>query len=821
MKLSIIIVSWNVAQQLEQCLASIFAVRPAALPLEVIVIDNASSDGTGEIVKSRFPDAILIANAENRGFGAACNQGLRVAQSEYICFLNPDTEVNEKALQTLVGYLDSNPTVAMVAPRIVYPDGSMQRSIRRFPTPAALLAIFFKLDRILPFLAPLRNYFAADFDYSRTQEVDQPMGACLMVRKATLDAVGVFDERFFIWFEEVDLCKRVKEAGYKIVYIADESILHHQAKSFRKQDLLTRQRNFYTSARAYLSKHYEHDVFAHIVSGFFRAYTAVVSFLLSLYASIPKKGDDSLFDMRVFAVTFLAIGAVELFSLLVYADAIPVQIAFGIVTVFATILALWRLDVGAGILIAELIIGSKGYLFSIDSWDWRFPIRMALFSAVLLAWGIHFMRDMVVSVREKKGFQYPAIIHSQFRWWYSALAAVIIYGFATGAILGNPVRTIISDGNAWVFFLAAVALYDAFRNRASLPALTALITAALTAQTIKVLLTFYIMGHQGFTKVILTPWYHWIRNTGVGEITALPSMMTRVFFQSQIFTLAGFVCLAAFALIYFLRQCDERKETMRTALMRSFTAYRSLFMLASVLAASLIVSFSRSIWVAGIVTGIVMVGWAALRHASRKALAGFFITVFASSAAGLLLLVAISSIPFPATSGVFDLRSVQERVSDVDEEAAVASRWQLLPVLLTEIRRNPLSGYGFGKTVTYESSDPRVAQQGVPARYTTFAFEWGYLDMWIKLGFVGIAVYIAFLLAIIWYGLSLSNRLKAQKRFWESALSLGVSMGLFALAVTHIFTPYLNHPLGIGIVIIAAIMVERLGERKRLPSDTD
>ncbi|MBI4250568.1 glycosyltransferase [Candidatus Uhrbacteria bacterium] len=813
-KLSIIIVSWNVAKQLEQCLASIFAIRSSALPLEVIVIDNASSDGTVEIVKSRFPDIVLIANAENRGFGAACNQGIQIAQGEYICFLNPDTEVNKNALQTLVDYLDSNRGTALVAPRITYPDGSMQRSIRRFPTPAALLAIFFKLDRVLPLFPALRNYFAKDFDYSRTQEVDQPMGACLMVRKATLDAVGVFDERFFIWFEEVDLCKRIQEAGYKIVYVADATILHHQAKSFKKQDLLTRQKNFYTSARAYLNKHYSHDVFARAVSELFCSYTAAASFLLSLRASTPKKGDDSLFDMRVFAVTFLAIGAAELFSLLVYADVIPALLAFGIISVSATILALWRLDVGAGILIAELIIGSKGYLFSIDSWDWRFPIRMALFSAVLLAWGIHFIRDTVVSIRAKKMFSWPSIIRSRFRWWHVALAAVIIYGFVTGTILGNPVKIIISDGNAWIFFLVAVSLYDAFQSRSSLQVLTALIAAALTAQTVKVFLTFYIMGHQGFTEVILTPWYHWIRNTGVGEITALPSMMTRVFFQSQIFALAGFVCLAAFALVYFIRQCDERKETMHTALMRGFTVHRSLLVFAGVLAASLIVSFSRSIWVAGIATGIAMIGWAIVNRVSRKALTGFFITLFASAAFGLLLLVIISSIPFPTTSGIFDFRSVQERVSDVDEEAAAASRWQLLPVLLTEIRHNPLSGYGFGKTVTYESSDPRVAQQGVSARYTTFAFEWGYLDIWIKLGFAGIAVYVAFLLTIIWYGLSLSHRLKAQKQFWESALSLGVSMGLFALAVTHIFTPYLNHPLGIGIVIIAAIIVERLGETK-------
>lgn len=821
MKLSIVIVSWNVAKQLEQCLASIFAAPSPSLPLEVIVIDNASADTTVEMVRSRFAEVVLITNSENRGFGAACNQGIRAAHGEYVCFLNPDTETSANTLRTLVDYLDSHHDVGMVAPRILYPDGKTQASIRSFPTPRALVTIFFKLDRFLPFLFPLREYYARDFDYSRTQEVEQPMGACLMTRKKVLDEIGVFDEQFFIWFEEVDLCKRIKEAGHKIMYVANATIMHHQAKSFGKQDLLTRQRNFYTSAQLYLNKHFPSDWVGRAVAGIFRTYTRLVSFFLSLRSSIPQKREGSLFDLRIFAAAFLLIGAIEFFSLLVYSDFIPNLFAFVIVTALVGITAIWRLDIGGAILLSELIIGSKGYLFSIDSWDSRFPIRMAIFAVCMFAWGIFVCRDIFAARQKKQPLQLLSITRSRFLWWYVAMGGIIVYGFIAGNIFGYPFGTIVRDGNAWLFFLAAPALYDAFRNRGSIQFLTAVIAAGVSAQTIKVLLTFYIMGHQGFTNVILTPWYYWIRNTGVGEITSLPTMMTRVFFQSQIFALASFASIGAFALVYFMRQCEGRRDTVRAAISKGLKEYRWVMIFQSVLFASLIVSFSRSIWVAVVVAAMALLSWAVMQRISREAFFGFLAMMSASAVVGFLLLVAISGIPFPATSGVFDLRSVQERVSDVEDEAAAASRWQLLPVLVTTIRQNPISGYGFGKTVTYESKDPRITQGDTSARYTTFAFEWGYLDIWIKLGIIGIGVYVAFLLSIIMYGFLLSRQFQNQKRFWESALSLSISMGLIALAVTHVFTPYLNHPLGIGIIIIASIMVERLSEQKRIALSAD
>lgn len=813
MKLSIIIVSWNVAEQLEQCLASVFFALKTSLSFEVIVVDNASSDESADKVRTHYPDAILIANPDNKGFGAACNQGIRIARGEYLCFLNPDTEVDANALQTLVAFLDSHRDVGMVAPRITFPDGIIQRSVRRFPTALSLLAIFFKLDRILPFLAPVRRYYADDFDYTLTQEVDQPMGACLMTRKKVLDSLGVFDEQFFIWFEEVDLCKRIKESGSKIMYVADASITHQRARSFSKQDLLTRQRNFYTSARVYLNKHYPNNAIAYLASGIFHAYTALISFVISLRASIPMSREGTLFDMRVFACVFLVIEVIEFISLLVYTDHISGVLAFVVVTVIACILALWRLDIAVGILLAELVIGSKGYLFSIDSWDWRLPIRMALFATVMLAWAYHVSRTIIGAARNKRPLLWPAITRSRFLWWYVAIGGSIAYGFIAGYIFGHPVGNIIRDGNAWLFFLVVPAFYEAFRNRASISFLTALIAAGLATQTIKVLLTFYVMGHSSFTNAILTPWYHWIRHTGVGEITSLPSTMTRVFFQSQIFALAGLACIGAFALIYFMRQCDERKEAVWSAIAHACTHYRWIVMFSSVLSASVIVSFSRSLWLAGVAAVIILMVWALTLNGTFKALAGFIFMTGMSIGVGLLLLVGISSIPFPATSGVFDIRSLQERVSDVDDEAAAVSRWRLLPELMKAIQNNPIAGYGFGKTVTYDSKDPRIASGSASGSYTTFAFEWGYLDIWIKLGIIGLALYSALLFAVMLQGFLLAKILRERKRFWDAALALGVSMAIITVAITHVFTPYLNHPLGIGILIVAGIMIERLMER--------
>ncbi len=248
MQVSIIIVSWNVKDLLQKCVESIQQYS-SNISYEIIVVDNASTDGTAEMIQ-QFPEVTYIQNNTNAGFAKANNQGITQAQGEYILLLNPDTEFTENTIEQCIGRFDG--TVGVIGCQLHNPDGSIQLSVRRFPTFLSQLAILFKIHKIFPFV--LHNYLAKDFDYTKEAEVDQVMGAFMCIPKKVLDTVGLLDEDFFIWFEEVDLCRRIKQAGFTILYYPDTSIIHHGGTSFAQQMTLKKQWWFFRSALRYFLK---------------------------------------------------------------------------------------------------------------------------------------------------------------------------------------------------------------------------------------------------------------------------------------------------------------------------------------------------------------------------------------------------------------------------------------------------------------------------------------------------------------------------------------------------------------------------------------
>jgi len=250
--LSIVVVNWNVRDLLRRCLRSIFA-APSPAP-EVIVVDNASSDGSAEMVRAEFPQVALIANADNRGFPAGNNQGLAVARGRYVMTLNPDTEIAGAAPGRIVAYLDAHPEIGALGPQLHNPDGSIQSSRRRFPTFATALFESTWLQGIAP-RGVLRRFYVDDVPPDRTQEVDWVTGACLVVRREVLDRVGGFDEGFFMYSEELDWCKRIKSAGWKIVYLPEAQVIHHAGKS-SEQAVAARHSHFQTSKVRYFCKHH-------------------------------------------------------------------------------------------------------------------------------------------------------------------------------------------------------------------------------------------------------------------------------------------------------------------------------------------------------------------------------------------------------------------------------------------------------------------------------------------------------------------------------------------------------------------------------------
>jgi GT2 family glycosyltransferase len=233
MKLSIIIVSWNVRDYVLDCLHSI-AENPPAGQFEVIVVDNASSDGTIEAVKNDWPQVITIANSENRGFAAANNQGIKRSKGRYVFFLNPDTLVHPHALDILTDFMDKNPDVGACGPKLLNKDGSTQRSVRRFPTFRAALHQHTIFRRIGLFRRQYHKWLMKDFTCDTQADVDQLMGAAMMVRRAVIDQIGPMDECFFMYFEEVDLCYRMKHAGWRIMFIPQAVCTHLGGQSARQ-----------------------------------------------------------------------------------------------------------------------------------------------------------------------------------------------------------------------------------------------------------------------------------------------------------------------------------------------------------------------------------------------------------------------------------------------------------------------------------------------------------------------------------------------------------------------------------------------------------
>lgn len=254
MDLSIIIVSWNTKNLLQKCLESIYATSQVG-NFEVFVVDNNSADGSAAMVSEKFPQVKLIASKENLGFAKANNLAIKEATGEYLLILNPDTELYPETLSGALAFMTAHPDAGAMGCKMVYPDGRNQPSVRRLPTIWPITLLLLKLPKIFPNLRAIKHYLAEDFDYSQTQVVEQIMGAFMLIHKKVIERVGAFDERFFTWFEEVDLCRRIVDAGYKIYYYPDIKIIHHGGQSFSQQKKLTNQKVFFSSALKYFLKY--------------------------------------------------------------------------------------------------------------------------------------------------------------------------------------------------------------------------------------------------------------------------------------------------------------------------------------------------------------------------------------------------------------------------------------------------------------------------------------------------------------------------------------------------------------------------------------
>ncbi len=231
--LSIVVLSWNTKTLLGECLDAIDKGR-GGLAVEVIVIENASVDGSGDLVAATYPWVRLERNSENVGYARGVNQGIRLAEGRYVCLLGSDTRVATDALPALVAFLVQHPDVGAVAPRLMNLDGSVQRACMRFPRLATVFIWDTFLQRWFPNAKELRRYQYLEWDHRGTRQVEQPPGTCLVVPRAVIDQVGLMDEKLWLFFNDVDWALRITRAGFQLWYLDDVAVVHHLGGSTRR-----------------------------------------------------------------------------------------------------------------------------------------------------------------------------------------------------------------------------------------------------------------------------------------------------------------------------------------------------------------------------------------------------------------------------------------------------------------------------------------------------------------------------------------------------------------------------------------------------------
>lgn len=226
--LAIAIVNWNAGPSLKACLASIVAADWSPVTLtSIVVVDNASTDGSADGLADSLPLPVeVVANDQNLGFAAACNQAARRARADYILFLNPDTLLAERSITPAIALLEdaSHASTGIVGIQLIDDAGAVSRTCARFPTPWTTICKTLGLDRVLPRLCP--GYVMIDWDHAASREVDHVIGACYLVRASVFRAVGGFDESFFLYLEDVDFSLRARQAGWRSFYLADVRAYH-------------------------------------------------------------------------------------------------------------------------------------------------------------------------------------------------------------------------------------------------------------------------------------------------------------------------------------------------------------------------------------------------------------------------------------------------------------------------------------------------------------------------------------------------------------------------------------------------------------------
>lgn len=441
-------------------------------------------------------------------------------------------------------------------------------------------------------------------------------------------------------------------------------------------------------------------------------------------------------------------------------------VACWVIVVAATFaISLSQPEVGVSVVLAELVLGGKGYLFSLPLGGMDISIRLGIFAAVFLASCLHMVQGKSVW-----GTQHA------FRNVWVILLGAAVWGVAVGLLRHHGARAIFEDANAFLF-LGLIPAFGMLKTQEQVRRCLYVVGAAIVVLMMKTFVVQALFDHIASTSLVSL--YRWVRDTGVGEVTYIVGHLYRVFFQSHIYGIVGFFLGVS---MLFVEPARRWWWTL----------------VASSGAMVVITSLSRSFWLgAGVAVLTAGIGLVANRSARRQVGKILF---WSGSAMLLGYLGFVWSVNFPGLwGGGASGGSLVRQRAEISTESAVSSRKELLPVMHQAIRKQPIFGNGFGTALTYRTKDPRVSKNPAGALYTTTAYELGYHGFAVQFGLVWT---LAIVLALAW----MLWRVVQLLRF-ESAnrpLLLGVGASLVALCTIHLTTPYLNHPLGLGLLLLGA-----------------
>ena len=397
MDVSVIIVSYNSASVLRPCLEALSRQEYSG-ETEVIVVDNASSDGAPDMVRENFPWVQLIAGSENVGYSKGVNVGIRRATGRFFFILNPDTVVRKDSIRKLVDFMEETPDAGIVGPKLVFHDGNVQLSCRRFYTFKVLLLRRTPLGKLFKDSKAVRDHLMLDYDHQRTAEVDWILGAAMFVRREAVESVGLMDERFFLYFEDVDWCYRMAQNGLKVYYYPDSVVVHGYARE---------------SAQSVMNRSF----IAHLVSLFryYEKWNAVLYFLKK-YREVGKVALFVLMDLLAFNAAFLSayylrVNLSEIFTNPIFPIVMYKKLVFfeNLLFFFSYVATgLYKIrretrkvdelfDITKAIVFASILLMTSTYLSQIRTYS-RLVVAFIVPFAILYDWGL---RSLVRHAHQK------------------------------------------------------------------------------------------------------------------------------------------------------------------------------------------------------------------------------------------------------------------------------------------------------------------------------------------------------------------------------------------------------------------------------------